>query len=465
MATNETVGVDAISQGLLDGGAAAAYNYPGFFSHNIFEQLGGETISLNERVAYAEAFGSSLAGRRSVVTFKNVGLNIASDAFLHSIIAGVRAGLVLVVTDDVSVWGSQESQDSRSYLDFFGGLWLEPTSLQEAYDFSRDAFELSEKFDVPVAIRLTNPYFELEGAFTRKDAKRLPESYPEVISEKFVIHPVYYEQQQKNLDRKNKAIQQFYDSNKTSKTREHRKGVVVVGTPERRHLPITNADIFTINTYPLPVSALGDFVRKHDEIEVIEHGSPYVAKKLYEIISDKKITSVLPTALGEKWPFVRWKRYQTFFDALTTIDPDMVIADVTQFTVEENNSVKACLSLGVAVSTSIGFASADSKKYAFSLSGDCSILHEGIGIVDEAAKRNLKLGIIIFDNGGSWCTGGQECSGSIYNVPQTTNIKTLRLNYESTSEKEIVNTLNQMRSFNGVSVLYVGVPMGSFQRD
>lgn len=465
MTASDTIGVNTISQGLLDGGATAVYNYPGFFSHDIFEQLGGKIISLNERVAYAEAFGASLAGRRSVATFKNVGLNVASDAFLHSIIAGVRAGLVLVVTDDISVWGSQESQDSRSYMDFFGGLWLEPTSLQEAYDFSSNAFELSEKFDVPVVIRLTNPYFELEGTFDRRYLKKLPLSYSEVTSDKFVIHPVFYKRQQENLNRKNKAIQQFYDSKNVFSTSEHRKGVVAVGAIESQHLPITNADIFTINTYPLPVSALGDFVREHDEIEVIEHGGPYVAKKLYEIIGDKKIKSVLPTALGEKWPFLRWKRYKTFFDALKTIDPDMVIADVTQFTVDENDSAKACLSLGTAVSTSIGFASADSKKYAFSLSGDCSILHEGIGIIDEAAKRNLKLGIVIFDNGGSWCTGGQECSGSIYNVPQATNIKTLQLNYEDASEKDIVDTLNQMRSFNGVSVLYVRVSMGSFQRD
>lgn len=465
MTASGTVGVDAVSQGLLDGGVATAFNYPGFFSHDIFEQLGGKAISLNERVAYAEAFGASLAGRRSVATFKNVGLNIASDAFLHSIIAGVRAGLVLVVTDDVSVWGSQESQDSRSYMDFFGGLWLEPTSLQEAYDFSRDAFELSERFDVPVVVRLTNPYFELEGTFDRKGPKELPVSYPEVASDKFVIHPVFYKQQQENLNRKNKTIQRFYDGKKTSVAKKYQKGVVVVGAVERQYSPVKDADIFKINSYPLPASALADFVREHDEIEVVEHGGPYVAKKLYEIIGDKKITSILPTSLGEKWPFVRWKRYQTFFDALKSLSPDMVVADVTQFTVDGNDSAKACLSLGVAVSTAIGFASADSKKYVFSLSGDCSILHEGIGIIEEAVRRNLKLGIVLFDNGGSWCTGGQECSGSIYNVPQTTKIKTLQLDYEDVSEEEIVDTLAQMRSFNGVSVLYVRVPMGSFQRD
>jgi len=367
------------------------------------------------------------------------------------------------VTDDVSVWGSQESQDSRSYFDFFGGLWLEPTSLQEAYDFGRDAFELSEKFDTPVVIRLTNPYFELEGGFVRGEAKKLPTSYPAVVSEKFVVHPVYYKEQQDNLNRKNKAIQRSYDSKEVPVVQMHRKGIVRVGAVQ----PVlaTDVDVFTINAYPLPVSTLKDFMNEHEEVEVVEHGGPYVTKKIYEIISEKNIISTLPTSLGEKWPFVKWTRYQTFFDALQSIKPDMVIADVTQFTVEENETVKACLSLGTAVSTSIGFASADSSLYTFSLSGDCSILHEGIGIIDEAVKRNLKLGLVVFDNGGSWCTGGQECSGSIYSIPKSTNIKTLQLSYEDTSEKEIVDILDQMRNFNGVSVLYVRVPMGSFQRD
>lgn len=465
MVTSKVVAVDAVCRGLVDGGVEEVFNFPGFFSHDIFEQLGGKIISLNERVAYAEGFGASLAGKRSVVTFKNVGLNVASDAFLHSVISGVRAGLVLILTDDISVWGSQESQDSRSYMDFFGGLWLEPTSLQEAYEFSRDAFELSEKFDTPVVIRLTNPYFELEGSFVQGDVSILNVDYEKVKSNKFVVHPVFYKEQQKNLISKNEAIQKFSDESQAFVAAKHSKGVIAVGTIEDINLPITNADVFTINTYPLPSAALKDFLNQHSEIEVIEHGSPYVAKRLHEIISTKKITSTLPRSIGEKWPFVRWTRYQTFFDALKSINPDMVVGDVTQFTVEKNDTVKACLSLGAAVSTSIGYASADRESYVFSLSGDCSILHEGIGIIDEAAKRKIRLGVVIFDNGGSWCTGGQESSGSIYNIPQLANVKSIDLDYETATEVDIMNTLNRMREFDGISILNIHVPMGSFNRD
>jgi indolepyruvate ferredoxin oxidoreductase, alpha subunit len=467
MVTSNVIGVDAICQGLLDGGAESVYNFPGFFSHDIFKALGGEKISLNERVAYSEAFGASLAGKRSVATFKNVGLNVASDAFLHSVIAGVRAGLVLVVTDDVSVWGSQESQDSRSYFDFFGGLWLEPTGLQEAYEFARDAFELSEKFDVPVVIRLTNPYFELEGAFERiEQVKKKPASYPPVDSSKFVVHPVYFKTQQENLGKKNEAIQRAFDKEASIETtKEYSKGVIAVGTVEASRLPIENADVFKVDTYPLPATELREFIDDHDEIEVIEHGNAYVTKQLYEIMGNKKIKSTLPTAMGQKWPFVRWKRYQKFFDALVSVKPDMVISDVTQFTVEENDSVKASLSLGVSVGTSMGYAASAPGKYAYSLSGDCSILHEGIGIIDGAARRQLHMGIIIFDNGGSWCTGGQECTGSIYGLPRTADIKVFNVNFETATTATIAQTLEEMRDFSGVSVLYIKVPMGNFNRD
>ena len=88
MPYKELTPVSALAEGLKDAGVECVYNFPGFHSHEIAEQLGCTQISINERVAYSEAFGAAVAGARSVVTMKTVGLNIALDAFLHSLIAG-----------------------------------------------------------------------------------------------------------------------------------------------------------------------------------------------------------------------------------------------------------------------------------------------------------------------------------------------------------------------------------------
>jgi indolepyruvate ferredoxin oxidoreductase alpha subunit len=134
------VAIDTLTRGLLDGGCQFTVNVPGSRSQEIFLGLGGETISMNERVAYELAYGASLSGKRSVVTMKNVGMNASADPFLHSVINGVQAGLVVILSDDVDALSSPERQDSRSYFDLFGGLWLEPNSVQMAYDFARNSF-------------------------------------------------------------------------------------------------------------------------------------------------------------------------------------------------------------------------------------------------------------------------------------------------------------------------------------
>lgn len=109
--------IDALADGFIDGGVDLLYGFPGFKSEAVLERIDSDfKISVNERVAYGEAYGASIGGKRSLVGFKNIGLNIASDAYSHSIISGVNAGMVVLVADDIEVWGSQESQDTRELV-------------------------------------------------------------------------------------------------------------------------------------------------------------------------------------------------------------------------------------------------------------------------------------------------------------------------------------------------------------
>src|SRR6266566_8037199 len=148
--------LEAIAEAFKKGGIQSAYNFPGFYSHKLFDYMGGGITSTNEKIAYELAWGSSQAGRPTLVTFKNVGLNDAADPFINSMLTGAGAGLVLAVFDDIELEGSQCILDSRYYFDFYGGLWLEPFDFTSVTVLAEAAPQLSRIFDIPVVIRLTN---------------------------------------------------------------------------------------------------------------------------------------------------------------------------------------------------------------------------------------------------------------------------------------------------------------------
>lgn len=151
-------GNEAIAHGAVRAGAGFACGYPGTPSTEIIEaaaKLDGIHAQwcINEKVALETAVGASLAGVRSLVTMKHVGLNVAADPFMTLSLTGVNAGLVIVSADDPGMHSSQNEQDNRAYAKFAKVPMLEPSTSQEAYDFLADAFALSEEFDTPVLVR------------------------------------------------------------------------------------------------------------------------------------------------------------------------------------------------------------------------------------------------------------------------------------------------------------------------
>ncbi|MDR1105386.1 MAG: hypothetical protein LBL44_03420 [Treponema sp.] len=169
------LGDEALALGAIHAGLSAAYGYPGTPSTEIMEYLQAEAEKqagaakqaeaavvpdftarwcVNEKTALEAALGVSFAGRRALVTMKHVGLNVAADPFLNGALLDIRGGLVIAVADDPGMHSSQCEQDSRFYAAFAMVPCLEPRSQQEAYDMAREAFALSERFHVPVLIRL-----------------------------------------------------------------------------------------------------------------------------------------------------------------------------------------------------------------------------------------------------------------------------------------------------------------------
>src|SRR5512137_1255436 len=159
------LGDEAVALGAVEAGISAAYAYPGTPSTEIFETIRRHAAeadppirglwSTNEKVALEEGVGVSYAGKRALVSMKHVGLNVAADPFMNVAVAGAHGGLVVAVADDPSMHSSQNEQDSRYFADFAQIPCLEPADQQQAYEMTREAFEVSERLRVPVLLRLT----------------------------------------------------------------------------------------------------------------------------------------------------------------------------------------------------------------------------------------------------------------------------------------------------------------------
>ena len=175
-------GNEAAARGAWEAGVELAAAYPGTPATEILEtlsQLPGVYAewSTNEKVALEVALGASMTGRRALTAMKHVGLNVASDSLMTMGLVGVKAGLVIAVSDDVGFSSSQNEQDSRFWGRFVHLPVLEPADAAEAHAMTRDAFELSERYQVPVILRLTTRVSHVKrtvstGARTVLDPRR-----------------------------------------------------------------------------------------------------------------------------------------------------------------------------------------------------------------------------------------------------------------------------------------------------
>ena len=154
------LGNEAVARGIYEAGCRVVSSYPGTPSTEVtefaatYDEIFSEWAP-NEKVACEVAFGASVAGARSFCAMKHVGLNVAADPLFTASYTGVNAGMVILVADDPGMHSSQNEQDSRHYAMGSKTMMLEPSDSAECLDYTKRAFELSEKFDTPVIIRLT----------------------------------------------------------------------------------------------------------------------------------------------------------------------------------------------------------------------------------------------------------------------------------------------------------------------
>jgi indolepyruvate ferredoxin oxidoreductase alpha subunit len=463
MTTKILLGDEAVALGAVHAGLAVGYSYPGTPASEVMEYL--IRISkqktgfrakwcVNEKVAYEEALGVSFSGKRTMVSMKHVGLNVAADPFMNSALTTIMGGLVVVVADDPGMHSSQNEQDSRYYSQFAHIICFEPSDHQEAYDMTRHAFDVSEKWNIPVMIRLVTRL-----SHSRSRVKTQPpgkESKCERGKDQdWTLLPVNARRSFKALVEKQKEFVKLSEESRFNSLvlnkKNHSLGIIASGigynyVKENIEDKAEAPSILKISTYPLPQAQLSQLVEHADTILIIEEGYPFIERQLRGLFGIKgksiqgKLSGHLPST-GELQPDIVRKAMNMeprsrqpkpeiklagrppqlckgcpHADTVTALNqvlesyPDAVVfSDIGCYTLAAlppYNAVDTCVCMGASVSMAKGGAEAGVFP-SVGMIGDSTFAHSGITPLVDAAAANTNMTLIIVDNASVAMTGGQ----------------------------------------------------------
>jgi len=300
------LGNEAIVRGALESGVGFASSYPGTPASEIGDTFAAVAkkagiyfeYSVNEKVALEVAVGAALSGVRSLVSFKHFGLNVASDSFFPVMYAGVKAGLVVVVADDPNCWSSgQSEQDSRYYARIAHVPMLEPSDSEECKEFTKLAFELSEKFKIPILIRLTTRVSHTKGIVKLGEMKKgKTKGEFDRHSIRFRSFPPQILETHKELHEKLRKIREISERSEMNLIlNEYKKaetGIITFGASF--NYVMDSLSILGLNwpvlklgiTYPFPEQTIKKFIRDLKIVFVVEELEDVVEEKVRELAKD-----------------------------------------------------------------------------------------------------------------------------------------------------------------------------------
>lgn len=432
-------GNEALARGAWEAGLNVAAAYPGTPSTEILETLGtydevDAQWSVNEKTAYEVAFGSAVGGKRSLFACKHVGLNVAMDPFMISAYTGVNGGLVVVVADDPGLHSSQNEQDSHRLMPFAKVPMLEPTSPREAYEFARSAFDLSEKFDIPVVIRMTTRVSHTKENVAVAERVEVPAKKLVIDPRKYVMVPGNAYPKHIELEKKLVALKAFSEETPLNRAIPGSKklGILTGGVAAvyaREAYP--DASFFIVGMpHPFPAEKLRAFAQTVDKIVVVEELEPYLAEQatlagvkvsdkhpsyrigelrpenIADIVEGREKTFAAPTA--RKPQLCPGCPHRATFSALKKLRCT-VTGDIGCYTLGAMaplGSLHTQTCMGSSIPFLEGFKKCGAEK-AVAVIGDSTFVHTGIPGLINAAWNGVTGVILILDNGTTAMTGTQ----------------------------------------------------------
>lgn len=440
------LGDDAIGRGAIEAGISYASSYPGTPATQILEYLannfeGKVEWSVNEKVALETAIGVSYTGRRALCSMKHVGLNVASDPLMTAAYLGIKGGLVLVVADDPGAFSSQNEQDTRYYAQFAKIPCLEPCDGQEAKDMVITAFDLSEKMELPVIVRVVTRICHVSTVVEFGDIR--PQNPVSIHKNpaRMIAVPSNVLKCHKILNDKQAELRKWTEESNLNRVYKNnqKKGIIACGLGYAYAKEYEDEfAILKISAYPFAEKIISDFTNGLNEVWVLEEGYPFVEEiarrhhsnvkgKIsgeiamegelgadvmtdYIMGKDKQTLPANPKVLPGRPPVMcQGCSHRDFYQSLVAAKPSFTAGDIGCYTLGAAPPLFAldtCLCMGAGISQAAGVSQQGVKRVA-AVIGDSTFLHAGIPALINAVYNKANIMVAILDNSSVAMTGHQ----------------------------------------------------------
>ena len=439
------LGNAAVARAVYEAGVCVASSYPGTPSTEItaniatYDEIYTEWAP-NEKVGMEVAWGACIAGKRSFTGMKHVGLNVAADVLFTISYAGVNAGMVCAVADEPGMHSSQNEQDSRYYAKAAKVPMLEPADSAECLQFTKYAYELSEKYDTPVLIRLGTRVCHSQSVVELSDRAEPPVKEYVKNTQKYVMMPAYARPkhpivEQRVLDLTALAEDTFLNRVEMGGTD---LGIIASGTAYQYVKEVFGDKVSVLKlgiVNPLPEKLILDFASKVKRLVVVEELDPFLedhCKKLGLKVSGKDLFPIVgelsPNIVSEKLG-VSYNDGKSIEDVIPMRPPVMcagcshrglfhvlgkmkvtVVGDIGCYTLAATpplNAMDMQICMGAAVSGLHGFNRGGGKN-AVGVIGDSTFAHMGVPGLIDIGYNGSDSTLIILDNSTTGMTGHQE---------------------------------------------------------
>lgn len=450
-------GNEAIARGAYEAGVKVCSAYPGTPSTEIFENLPKYRDAMysewapNEKVAAEVAYGASIAGVRSLCAMKHVGVNVAADPIFTAAYNGVGGGFVIISADDPSMHSSQNEQDNRHYARAAKLPMVEPSDSQECLDFMKEAYRISERFDMPVLLRTTTRVAHSKSIVTlgeRENVAALPYTRN---TRKYIASPANAMLNHPKLEKNLEALEEYGCTCSLNKMELNggKIGVITASIAYQYAKDAFPEDTSFLKlglTNPLPMKLIQEFAAKVEKLYVIEELDPFMEEqiraagiacvgkeltgKLYELNPEllrERIFGEKPepvdvgvSAVSRPPALCPGCPHRGFFYTMSRHKDFVVAGDIGCYTLGGSaplNSLDSVVCMGGGFTVAMGMAKAfaatgQTDKKVFGVMGDSTFFHSGMTGAAEIIYNSGNLIPVVLDNSITGMTGHQDNPGS-----------------------------------------------------
>ncbi len=448
------LGNAAVARGLYEAGVCFVSSYPGTPSTEVTEEaVKYDEIycewAPNEKVAMESAFGACLAGKRSFCGQKHVGLNVAADPLYTMSYTGVNAGMVIVVADDPGMHSSQNEQDSRHHAIAAKVPMLEPSDSQEAYEFTKLAYELSEKYDTPVIVKMCTRVAHSQS-LVECGKREVPVKEYEKNIAKYVMTPANAKRRHPFVEQRTNDLVEFAETTPINRIEKGSGNVgIITSSTSYQYVKEVFGDSVSVlklgMVNPLPKRLIENFADTVSELYVVEELDPIIedyVRTLGIAVSGKDKLSLIDEYSQNQIAAAFGGEVHTgveLDDEIPVRPPAMcagcphrgmfyslkknnctVLGDIGCYTLGAApplGAMEMTLCMGASISATHGFNKAsDEKRRTVAVIGDSTFMHSGMTGLANVAYNQSDSVVIILDNSITGMTGHQQNPTTGFNI-------------------------------------------------